>query len=840
MAQLHTEVPGVYGVRDSVVVTAHSSYNKVGGIHKFFFGNNYRREWGTLVKVPLIRISEVQGGLKPIREGGGMQSKSLRLIDKEGKEWVIRSVKKTPEKLLPPNLKGTFAVTWMDDALSSQHPFSALVVPPIADAAKVPHANPVIGVLEPDAALGEYSKAFSGLLVLLEEREPAGESDNTIKMLNAIKDGYESRFNGELFLRARMLDLLLGDWDRHEDQWRWAYEKKGDRKIYYPVPRDRDQVFHVNEGLIPSLAAVSWIIPTLGHFDSGIPRVKYSLFKSRFLQALPDAQFTHAEWMRITKEFVEAQSDEVLEAGLRRLPKEVYHFGHNALLRKLKHRRNQIPAAMDSYYRFINETIDLRTSDNDELIVISDAVDNGMRIQINKLNKAGVTKGQLLDMVYDPDFTREIRIYVEHGKDKVIINNRNSPIKIRVIGAGGEKTYEVRESAKRVQVYNRRDSVYFEDDAGRLSKHLSNNARNTKFVPNNPYNVIMPLATAAINPDDGFLFGAGFKYTRREGFRKQPYSSVQQLMVGHSFSTDAFRIRYTSEWIDAIHNADFTINALVQAPNNTLNFFGRGNETMIDKFPDYRRYYRIRYNTYHLVPAVRWNLGEATIISTGPSIQYYKLRTGDNVGRFINNRSKLNSYDSLMVDKEKAHLGLLVNLVSNKRNNNILPTSGYNLDVSIQGYTGLNQYSRTYFQVRPEFTYYLSLNARGSIVLSDRVGGGLSFGKPGFYQSMFLGGQGNLLGYLQNRFAGDHMLYNNLQARLKLLDVISYILPGQFGITGLYDIGRVWVRGEASDKWHTGAGGGLYFSPAGLSLVQLLVSHSKEGWYPYVSLSVRL
>lgn len=238
---------------DSTSVKVHPSYNQVSGIHKWLFGKNYREEWATTVKLPLIKISEVYGGLKPLKQGGGLQSKSLRLEDKKGKEWVIRSVEKTPDKLLPPNFRGTFAIDWLDDALSSQHPYSALVVPPLADAAGVPHANPVIGVIAPDAALGEYSKIFNGLVVLLEEREPTGKSDNTDKMLGELKEDNDNRVNGEQFLKARMLDLLLGDWDRHEDQWRWAYEKKSKDKKYYAVPRDRDQVFHVSEGVLPSL-----------------------------------------------------------------------------------------------------------------------------------------------------------------------------------------------------------------------------------------------------------------------------------------------------------------------------------------------------------------------------------------------------------------------------------------------------------------------------------------------------------------------------------------------------------------------------------------------------------
>jgi len=825
---------------DSVTLKIRPRYDSVSKFHRWAFGENYRKEWATPVKMPVIKISKVAGGLIPVKEGGGMQSKSLRLEDKEGHSWVIRSVEKTPEKLLPENFKGTFVVDWFDDAMSSEHPFSALIVPALAEAVKVPHSNPVIGVVEADPQLGEYNKVFHQMVVLLEEREPLGKSDNTLKMELEVLNDHDNRIDGRNFMKARMLDLLIGDWDRHEDQWRWAFRKTANGKTYIAVPRDRDQVLHVQEGIGPSVAAVSWINPTLDDFDGNISRPKYSLFKHRFIQAYPDLQFTREEWARAAREFVAEESDAVLESALRRLPPEIYKLRHDQLLTKLKQRRDHIPAAMDSYYRFINETVDLHLSNQNEQVLISDGTNKGTHVVINSLDKNGIRQSNILDITYDPEITKEIRIYVENGNDHVTVNTRRSPIRLKFVGRQGIKDYDVQSAKRTIQIYGQHDSVSVKGTSADFSTHLSADTSNTRYVQNNPYNVWMPLATAAINKDDGFLLGAGFRYTRREGFRKEPYAMVQQLLITHSFATSAFRINYMGEWIQALGKADFTINALINAPNNTLNFFGRGNETAISKFPGYRTFYRTRYDTYQIDPALRWHIDQATTISAGPSFQYYHLNLADNTGRFINQSRNINSYDSASVGRDKVHLGLSILLKSNRRDNNILPTSGYYLEVGLQGYEGLNDYSRSYLQIKPQFTWYQKLDHNGALVLSDRVGGGVTFGSPAFYQSMFLGGQGNLLGYLQNRFAGDHAFYNNFQARLKLFNIASYILPGQFGLTGFNDTGRVWVKGEKSDQWHNGSGGGLYFAPVSMTVVQLVAGHSSDGWYPYLSFSMRL
>ena len=69
------------------------------------------------------------------------------------------------------------------------------------------------------------------------------------KMLNH-RYAEDDHFIDQLaFARARLLDLLVGDWDRHEDQWRWAkFKQDDDIKLYRPIPRDRDNVFFWSDG----------------------------------------------------------------------------------------------------------------------------------------------------------------------------------------------------------------------------------------------------------------------------------------------------------------------------------------------------------------------------------------------------------------------------------------------------------------------------------------------------------------------------------------------------------------------------------------------------------------
>lgn len=820
---------------DSTVVRAHPAYDSVTKIHRSLFGENYRREWAMPTKLPVIRLSEK--GLIIIQRGGGHQTRSLRMKDAAGNEWVLRSIEKYPEVILPEALRETFAADWFRDAMSAQHPYAPLIVPVLSKAVNVPHTNPVIGWVVPDKNLGEYEKEFANTLCLLEEREPYGNSDNTVKFLERLNEDNDNKLDTIGFFRARLLDLFMGDWDRHEDQWRWVDEQKGSERKYEAIPRDRDQAFKKTEGVFPTIATRKWIAPYLTGFDGDIKRGNYSFFNGSKLNSRFLIQLSHDRWMQLTKDFLALLTDDVLEAALKRLPVEAYNLRHDELLQKMKKRRGNLPRAMDNYYYFLNHIVDIQTSNKNELVEITDGAGKGLSVVIYKLSKNGKAEDRLFSKTFMPSETKEIRLFIRNGDDSVLLNNTHKDIKVRIVGGDGQKVYNVQSSGKKVCVYDM-ESASFAGNTSRLKKHLSNDTTNTAFRPTNPYNIVKPMIAVGFNLDDGFLLGGGLKIIK-QGFRKVPYASTQQLTVAYSFSTSAYRIRYKGEWLQAIGKADITMQANVFAPNNTMNFFGRGNETEFIKNGDFRRYYRTRYNLYQASPAIRWHLSKNMTLGAGPSVLFYHADSSENKGRFINNEFLINSYDSNTVFRDKAHAGVIINLLRDKRNNKILPWAGSYINLQVQGYGGLNDISKSYMQIIPEIALYKSLGKKPNVVIAERIGGAVTIGKSTFYQSAFLGGHENLLGFRQYRFAGEHMIYNNLEVRIRLGNFANYIVPGQVGLTGFYDVGRVWQKSESSGTWHQGVGGGLYFAPVQMAVIQFLAGYSNEGWYPYIIMGFR-
>ena len=82
---------------------------KTNGSRKFWRGANYREEWLTPVKAPVINLATEKGGLKIIKLGGGKQSKSLRVEDPTGKQYALRLIEKfITAKTLPFDIRTDF------------------------------------------------------------------------------------------------------------------------------------------------------------------------------------------------------------------------------------------------------------------------------------------------------------------------------------------------------------------------------------------------------------------------------------------------------------------------------------------------------------------------------------------------------------------------------------------------------------------------------------------------------------------------------------------------------------------------------------------------------------
>ena len=216
--------------KDTVNISASDKYKPVSGFKKMVLGQNYRSEWTTPVNMKVFNINKERGGFTATGMGGSKQTLSLHLKEKKtGKEWVLRAVDKLPLGALPPEYRGTIAPDLIREFNSASHPYAPLAIPDLAKALNiaVPHAE--LFFVPDDPALGYYQPLFKNSVCILEEKEPSLDGSNTkstAKIFNDMIEENDHRADQFAVLRARLLDIIIGDFDRNLDQWKWATRRE--------------------------------------------------------------------------------------------------------------------------------------------------------------------------------------------------------------------------------------------------------------------------------------------------------------------------------------------------------------------------------------------------------------------------------------------------------------------------------------------------------------------------------------------------------------------------------------------------------------------------------------
>jgi hypothetical protein len=837
---------------DSIVVSFQPEYDSVSTWHRYLFGNSNRILWATPVKIRILNLHTEKGGMSIVKKGGGMQTKSLRLSDPEGNEWVIRTLQKYPDRKLPENLKHTIVRDILQDQVSAINPFGALAVPAFAEALGIPHTQPEIVFIGDDPDLKAYRSEFANATYLFERYAPESDNknSNTLKVQEKLQEDNDQSVNQEIVLRARLLDMVIGDWDRHEGQWRWEKQKNDGESVYTPIPRDRDQVFYRTSGLFPWIVSHQWLKSRFQPYESELRDVKGWNFGAKdfdryFLNSLDEQ-----DWQKEIKVVQNKLTDSLIAATVKSLPDTVYNLMGKTLIAKIIARRNNLPTYALEYYHFIAHTVEVPMSDKTEDFDVQTDANGNVKLTVKNIKKNQELGRTLYQRTFNAETTKEIRLYGMAGKDVFRFSGpAKSKIKIRAIGGGDDDQFKVSEALKSkstLYLYDRSDepNQYPERSQAKLrtSRDTTVNKYNSQGFM---YDRVGPVFRGNYNIDQGVQVGAGWM-SEKQGFRRSPYASKQEFWVDYSTGRKSFMFDYTGNFKKVIGKNDLRVNVNYLGPNNLSNFFGIGNNTAFEKIQDdddeddFDReisYYRNRFDYLTTKVELLRELSAKWRVGVNLSSAYYTSDEDGNKKRFLRDFDVLNPEQDVFASK--LHLGAGASATFDTRNNSSLPSNGVYWNTEVSAHQQVNGPYKSFGVVRSEFSFYLKPHHK-DIVLSNKIGGGTTIGSPYFYQLMQLGGVNNLRGFHTRRFAGKTSLYHNLDLRFKLFSFNSYLVPGSVGLTGFNDVGRIWQPKEHSSTWHHGYGGGLYVVPAELILIQAAVGFSEEGTLPYISVAFNL
>jgi hypothetical protein len=443
-AQNHTPITFPYTATDSALTSASTHY-EAGIMQQLFMGKNYRKTWSTKVKLPVFYLS--QSGLQIEKLGGSKQTKSLYLKDKNGKEWVLRSVDKDVSPGVKKALQNTVVKNLMQDMISALYPYSQIIVAHLAQAAQIPAAHPQIYYVGDDQAFGESYSLFATKVCALEEKAPAPDdapTEATEDVLKEIKKSNDCLVVQKQVLKARLLDMLIGDWDRHAGNWIWASFDSAQTKYYYAIPRDRDNALFYSGGLVLQL-----FNHTIWPFYIGFTKKSSQLKKLNSKTWSFDKTFLNeldaTAWQQAIQQLQHSLSDSVIEASVKILPPPVFALDGEKLIGKLKSRRDGLLKNAMQYYQYLSASVTINGTDEEELFVVSGKGDKLM-VSIFKKDKPGQ---KIYERLFDPVITKQIRLNGLDGDDHFITEkSADSKIHLKICGNDGKDVYDMKGGIK--------------------------------------------------------------------------------------------------------------------------------------------------------------------------------------------------------------------------------------------------------------------------------------------------------------------------------------------------------------------------------------------------------
>lgn len=790
------------------------------GFDGWLLGGGYRAAWVSPIEVPVLDLDTL-GGLVPTGTGGDGQTVSLKFIGGDGLEYALRSIDKIPTRKLDTVFEGTVVAALVQDQVAQFLPTAALVVDPLLDATGILHPRHSLAVIPDDPRLGEYREEFAGLIGMFTDqpqeranRSPGFADSRRISgsdtFLEEMEEGACNSADARGYLKARLMDILIGDRDRHERQFRWARYPDGDGCfVWRVIPEDRDQAFVMNDGFMMSVYRLVQF-RNIG-FGPSYPNLAGLTFSGWELdrQLLPGLD--RATWSGVVAEIQAQITDRVIEDAVRNLPSAHFDLYGDFLASSLKSRREDLPKAAMFFYGLMARQPEFRATDRDELAEFEHLSDGSLRVSVAYREGPGAG-APYFERTFRPDETTEFRLFLQGGDDVIEVAGGKARIKVRAIGGGGDDRFINRSLAgtQHTRFYDDRGDNLFEGtsrvDTDSFERPQSENGVHRYTLDWGGTNRFLPAFS--YDSDIGLYFGLTADF-RRNGFRKVPFRSDNAFTFGVGTTGPEFYVGWDGRYRDALWDGDFVFHADYSGLD-VLRFTGFGNATAFDSDSEF---FQVEQTQFELMPGLEWTSPEperpAVRVGFGPVLKYSSAPADDNGVRLLGQLDPaplgLGSF---------GQAGARAWLEIDKRNAAGFATSGFRIRAGASAYPAVWDVPTAFGEVHGEFSVFLTPGSSWRApTVALRAGGKTVLGDFPFFESAFLGGSADVRGLRSQRYAGDAAAYGNGELRLPIAR-FSLIFPAEFGLTGAADVGRVFFDEDpdGTDTWHRAFGGGFWLS----------------------------
>lgn len=803
-----------------------SEETKKSGLYEWFFGKHYRDIYSREIEAPVLFLEDLPGNPVPISEGGGQQSRSLRLLNDEEHEYTLRALRKSAIQLMQTNfvkehyvrdfLDNTVAERFVSDFFTTAHPYAPFATSELAEQLGILHANPKIFYVPKQKGLGIYNDNYGDELYMLEEHvgdenrkfETFGSPEDILSTTDLLAEMLESKdfyVDEPSYIKARLFDMLIGDWDRHQDQWRWAqFDKEDGKKEFRPIPRDRDHAFSKYDGPAIALLKTGFpILRKLQSYDEDIKNIKYFNLSG---YPLDKALITGTDW-EVWKEqvdFIQNQlTNDAIEKAFEELPEAVKDKSIASIKKSLKERLDNLEEIARSYFSYLNKfKVITGTTEDDRFLIQRNP---GGITDINIFNNDSL----IFKDSYSSGETGEIWIYGLDGEDQFkIVGQGSDLVKLKIIGGEENDLYDF-QNTRNAKIYDYKSKPNRILNPSSKKWLVDSYNINNYDVQKRKYweNKILP--NADYGGDEGLSLGFSDIFTTY-GLARNPFTTQHTLGANYFFATNGFEILLSGEYAHVFYNWNLGFEAYYSSPNFTLNYFGSGMDTEYDRDDVSRDYNRVRIEQWNFEPSLIRRNNRGSSFHFRAILESMEVKNDGN--RFV---GQVFTEENDVFDKQLYAGGEITYQYLNKSNNPAFPIRGMQFDLTTGYKRTIENFNNKFGYIKPVLSIDYPLHPSGYAVLATEVGGNFILGDDyEFYHGAIIGGNQNLRGYRNDRFNGRASFYQSTDLRVGLSLIRTNYIPLIVGVSAGFDYGRVWVENDPSERWRNDYGGSVWISGA--------------------------
>lgn len=666
------------------------------------------------------------------------------------------------------DFEGTFAQKMIADAYTMHYPFAFVVANQMAkniqlstfDLPYFYHENQVFKALPEEQHL-----------------------INTDSLLTLLQTDFKYQLNSELYVRSRLLDMLVGNSSKVTNDYLWKAKKVNSDVIFTPVVIDRGFSFLKKDGLFFNVMLQSIGIDFSDNYYKNKLNAKKINRHNYATDVALSSSISTELWVEQARFIRDILSKEVLESIFNELPTSP----NQELLKALEFRLENLEIMAEDYGNFLQKTVVVFGSHQDDIFVI-----NQTPLYTEVELKSLVNQDILSKKQFSNRKTKEIWLYGFSGNDIFRLENSlDNGILIRILD--DKANFTIEEAQSNIKVY----SSETPENTGKAKVYITDNPHILEHNPQKPQLDAFKFDPWVVfDTDMSLRIGAKLSYTQNN-FKKNPYDFRHELGWNHYYS-----LVYKGSFPSLDEKRMYVSDVWITSKNHFQNFFGFGNESENYESTFGLDYNRVLLQKFGLSQSVIFQKDKKENISLKASIEHVSVIDNQKFER-----------DDIFREEELRNTANIFSTVSGGYFNEF---KNQNWLWVFDGKAGLvvnfRDMNRNIPYLEALTTVEYNLPSQKNLTLATTLGAKTMLNpRFEFYQAATIGGETGPRGFRNERFAGQHYFYQNSDIRIDLGKLKNNITPLSYEAFVGFDYGRVWLDDETSQKWHTSIGGGFSF-----------------------------